>query len=249
MQILAATDFSTRSSRALRQAGLLAQQGLTDLHVVHVVDDDKPEAWCDWEDARRNVCCLSKRKQCRNSRVRCHPAVVTGDPFDGILRTAAQLSAELLVMGAHRKQLLLDVLIGTTLERVIRSARVLVVNNPVPRSYESVMVAVDMSEASAAALRICVARGVVRSGAAILHAFLAVSKGRMLVDGNDPASIDRYTTDERQSAMNELASLAQDGLFFLDEGGPMEVISRAVAALRPDLLVMSTRGRSGLLRL
>jgi nucleotide-binding universal stress UspA family protein len=29
----------------------------------------------------------------------------------------------------------------------------------------------------------------------------------------------------------------------------MEVISRAVAALRPDLLVMSTRGRSGLLRL
>jgi hypothetical protein len=54
---------------------------------------------------------------------------------------------------------------------------------------------------------------VVRSGAAILHAFLAVSKGRMLVDGNDPASIDRYTTDERQSAMDELASLAQDGLF------------------------------------
>ena len=41
MQILAATDFSTRSNRALRQAGLLA--GNAQLHVVHVVDDDQPD--------------------------------------------------------------------------------------------------------------------------------------------------------------------------------------------------------------
>lgn len=45
MQILAATDFSTRSNRALRQAGLLAQSGNTQLHVLHVVDDDQPEDW------------------------------------------------------------------------------------------------------------------------------------------------------------------------------------------------------------
>ena len=43
MQILAATDFSTRSNRALRQAGLLAQPGSAQLHIVHVVDDDQPE--------------------------------------------------------------------------------------------------------------------------------------------------------------------------------------------------------------
>ena len=43
MQILAATDFSTRSNRALRQAGLLAQPGNAQLHIVHVVDDDQPE--------------------------------------------------------------------------------------------------------------------------------------------------------------------------------------------------------------
>ena len=43
MNILAATDFSTRSNRALRQAGLLAQQAETRLHVLHVVDDDQPD--------------------------------------------------------------------------------------------------------------------------------------------------------------------------------------------------------------
>jgi nucleotide-binding universal stress UspA family protein len=36
--------------------------------------------------------------------------------------------------------------------------------------------------------------------------------------------------------------------FRLDEGGPMEVISRAVAEMGPDLLVMGTHGRSGLLK-
>lgn len=43
MQILAATDFSTRSNRALRQAGLLAQPLGAQLELVHIVDDDQPQ--------------------------------------------------------------------------------------------------------------------------------------------------------------------------------------------------------------
>ena len=43
MQILAATDFSTRSHRALRRAGLLAQARGAELALVHVVDDDQPK--------------------------------------------------------------------------------------------------------------------------------------------------------------------------------------------------------------
>ena len=38
--------------------------------------------------------------------------VVTGDPFDGILRAAADVNADLIVMGSHRKQLL-DIIVGT----------------------------------------------------------------------------------------------------------------------------------------
>jgi nucleotide-binding universal stress UspA family protein len=42
MHILAATDFSTRSNRAVRQAGLLAQPGNSQLHIVHVAARGAP---------------------------------------------------------------------------------------------------------------------------------------------------------------------------------------------------------------
>ncbi|WP_262271421.1 universal stress protein [Microvirga yunnanensis] len=41
MHILAATDFSTRSQRAVRRAGLLARDCGAELTLVHVVDDDQ----------------------------------------------------------------------------------------------------------------------------------------------------------------------------------------------------------------
>jgi universal stress protein E len=34
----------------------------------------------------------------------------------------------------------------------------------------------------------------------------------------------------------------------VEEGGPMEVISRVISEIGPDLLVMGTNGRSGLLK-
>ena len=42
-QIAVATDFSTRSDRALRRAVLLARQRGAALALIHVVDDDQPE--------------------------------------------------------------------------------------------------------------------------------------------------------------------------------------------------------------
>src|ERR1044071_8824355 len=87
--------------------------------------------------------------------VQTRPMVVTGDPFDGILRTAAAVNANLIVMGSHRKQLLLDIIVGTTIERVIRKGTfpVLMVNNEAQRRYERVVAPVDMSASSADALR------------------------------------------------------------------------------------------------
>jgi len=259
MRILAATDFSTRSNRALRQAGLLAQSFCATLHVVHVVDDDQPEELVQIEkrEAERLLAeQMASMPELRGAQGR--PMVITGDPFDGILRTAAQVSADLIVMGTHRRQLLLDIFVGTTIERVIRKGTfpVLMVNHDAQRSYDNVVVPVDMSEASANALRIGLSTRLIgESGATLLHAFLAMAKGRMFVDGIKPGGIDQYVSDERRTAMDELTSfLVANDLdrpqwsFRIEEGGPMEVISRAVAEMRPDLLVMGTHGRSRLLK-
>jgi universal stress protein E len=83
--------------------------------------------------------------------VRCHVEVTTGEAFDGIIRTARSSSADLIVMGSHREQLLRDVFLGTTIERVIRTAPypVQMVNREAERPYGRVLAAVDMSGPSA----------------------------------------------------------------------------------------------------
>ena len=100
MQILAATDFSTRSNRALRQAGLLAQASNADLALVHVVDDDQPEALVDMEKREAERILAEQVSVMAELRgVKCRPTVVSGAPFAGILQTAASMRADLVVMG------------------------------------------------------------------------------------------------------------------------------------------------------
>jgi nucleotide-binding universal stress UspA family protein len=257
MNILAATDFSTRSNRALRQAGLLAREPNTQLNILHVVDDDQPSHLVEME--RREALRILAEQISSVAELRgvhCRPVVVIGDPFDGILRAAAEISADLIVMGTHRKQLLLDIFIGTTVERVIRKGAfpVLMVNNEAQRRYDKVVAPVDLSNASTNALRTAVSTGLIGdSGATLLHAFLPSVREAMLVGGADQASIDEYVVSERQRIMDELAAiLAASDLggprwsLRVQEGGPIDVISQAVSEMRPDLLVMGTHGRSGL---
>ena len=259
MQILAATDFSTRSNRALRQAGLLAQPGNAQLHILHVVDDDQPDELVRMEkrEAERllneQMASMPELKD-----VQARSLVVIGDPFDGILRAAADVNANLVVMGSHRKQLL-DIVVGTTIERVIRTGPfpVLMVNNEAQRKYENVLVPVDMVDASADALRAATTTGLIGDNSATLvHAFMSVGKGKMSIGGADQDIIDSYVASERGEVMSELVAFLAASVdrihgrwsLRVEEGGPMEVISRVISEIRPDLLVMGTNGRSGLLK-
>ena len=163
--------------------------------------------------------------------------VVTGDPFDGILRAGADVNADLIVMGSHRKQLL-DIIVGTTIERVIRRGPipVLMVNNEAQRKYENVLAPVDMVDASADALRAATTTGLISDNkATLLHAFMSVGKGKMFIGGADQDSIDSYVARERDEVMNELAAfLAASVDRMVDDGlprrggGPMEVISHVI---------------------
>jgi universal stress protein E len=259
MGILAATDFSTRSNRALRQAGLLAKAGGTQLDIVHVVDDDQPAQMIETERREAHRVLAEQMKVMPElSDVRCEAMVVVGDPFDGILRTAAAAKADLIVMGQHRRQLLRDIFVGTTIERVIRarSFPVLMVNNEAQQHYERILIAVDMSEPSANAILVAKqARLVSESRPTLLHAFQPLAKGKILAAGSARAAIDEYVASERQRTRTEVAAfLAAHGFdreqwpLRVEEGAAGEVLSRSVREMRADLLVMGTRGRSGLLK-
>jgi nucleotide-binding universal stress UspA family protein len=257
MQILAATDFSTRSQRAVRRAGLLAQRTGAELVLVHVVDDDQPQQVVEIE-TREAERILGEQISAMVDlpRERRRPMVVAGDPFDGILRTAAATKTDLIVMGAHRKQLLQDIFVGTTIERVIRTGPypVLMVNNEVGQSYRAVLAAVDMSKPSANAIRAAESTRLIGDGrVTLVHAFVPFAEGKMFVAGIERARIDEYVAGARQRAMNELEAFPaahkladRPWLLRVEEGPAFEVIARAVEEIKPDLLIIGTHGRSGL---
>jgi nucleotide-binding universal stress UspA family protein len=257
MHILAATDFSTRSQRAVRRAGLLARDGGAELTLVHVVDDDQPPDLVALEtrEAER----ILDEKIAAVAELRGLPAralVVPGDPFDGILRAAASTGADLVVMGSHRKQLLRDILVGTTIERVIRMGPhpVLMVNGEVERPYRTALAPVDLSEPSVNAIRTGMALGLPGGNRlALVHAFLPLAKGMMVYSGLDCDTIDGHVADERLRATRELIAFLQaNGLndhgrsIRVEEGSPFEVISKTVEQSRPDVLIIGTHGRSGI---
>ncbi|QHO75684.1 universal stress protein [Bradyrhizobium sp. CCBAU 051011] len=258
MHILAATNFSTRSQRALRRAGQLAQVEGAELAIVNVVDYNQPQhrVEMDMREAERILAELtSSMPELRE--VQCCPLVVSGDPFDAILRTAAAQRADLIAMGAHRRQPLRDIFVGTTIERLIRTGPypVLIVNNDVKAPYGTVLAPIDMSEPSANAIRVARATGLMdEAHFTILHAFLPLANGMMFLAGLDRARIDKYVSGERQKVTEELAAfLVENDLgvpgssLRVEEGGAFEVISGAVDKMRPDLLVIGTNGRSGML--
>lgn len=260
MHILAATDFSTRSQRALRRAGLLARDNGAEVTLVHVVDDDRPA----------ELVALEKREAGRIlveqigsvAELRGLPAralVVEGDPFDGILRAAASTKADVIVMGSHRKQLLHDLIIGTTIERVVRTGPfpVLMVNREAERPYKTALAAVDVTEPSVNAVRTGTALGLPgRALLTLVHAILPMAQGKMSYAGVGRDSIDQYVADAQARATEELTTLLEkNGLEGLRDrvrianGAPFEVITATVDHWKPDVLIMGTHNRSGLIRM
>lgn len=260
MKILSATDFSTRSQRALRTAGLLARQVGAELTLLHVVDDDRPPALVELEKREAERILGEQIGSMDELRgVRCIPVVVGGDAFDAILKTAMSLRADLIVMGAHRKQLLRDIFVGTTIERVIRSGPfpVLMVNDDARAPYRSILAAVDMSEPSIRAIRTAKELGVIgEAQLTLVHGFLPVASGKMASAGIARDRIEAYEASERLRASRELTDflamkdLGVDGWSLRVRDGPaFEVISRAVREMAPDLVLVGTHGRSGIAKL
>ena len=150
-RILVATDFSPRSDRALRRKILLARQNSTELLITHVVDDDQPRRLIDVE--RREAAALLDELAStirESDGIECQSHVAIGDAFQGIVRMAEETGVDLLVLGPHRRQVLRDVFIGTTAERVLRTSRIpVLLANGVPAGrYRKVLIATDLSDYS-----------------------------------------------------------------------------------------------------
>jgi nucleotide-binding universal stress UspA family protein len=257
-RILVATDFSTRSDRALRRASLLARQFSAQLIVVNVVNDDQPPhiVAVKRREAEAFLGELTKTL-CESDKLPCESRVELGVPFQKIIDTAEALDADLIVLGPHRRQILRDTFLGTTAERTIRYSRkpVLMANAVPVGPYDSILIATDLSDGSVVAAQGAKALGLLEDVQVVALNVLDV--------GGSPVARAAMTTKEFDERVAEKEAYASKGLEeFLRKTGVIGqrrvvklseeltamAIENAAKDSKADLIVLGTHGESGFMK-
>lgn len=257
-KLLCATDLSARADRAVRRAALLARHYDAELLLLHVVDDDQPKHFVEARltEARAHLETDAARAP-GGPTVIAAIEVVAGHASQTIARYAREWNAELIVMGAHRRRVLLDVFVGTTLERVLRAdgLPVLVVNADFAGPYHRVLLALEPSEASARAVRAAGELQLLGGEVAIVHAYESTYTGMLETAGAVPEVAASYAESWERAAHTRLQEFLREvGLgarpidLLIERGPPFDAIRGAVEKRSPQLLVIGTRGLSGLAR-
>ncbi|MCX7932123.1 MAG: universal stress protein [Rhodovarius sp.] len=256
--ILAATDLSSRSDRALARAALLAAELGAPLVLLHALDDDQPPGLL--EAARREARLALQRLAAalpggmgRGAEL----LLAQGDPYRVIQQVAAERGARLLVLGEHRRRPLADMFLGTTAERVLRSAPcpVLMVHRPAAGPYAQVLVATDLSDRALAAWQAAALLGLLqRAQVSLLHVRESPPLAGIALGAQPPAAAAAAAEERQAQSGAALADWAARGpalpapRLLLQEGPPAMVIVEQAAALQADLVVLGTAGRAGLAR-
>jgi universal stress protein E len=259
MRIVCATDLLPRSEAAIERAGMLADELGADLSLLHVVAPTDAERVLE-QTLQTNLARTKARAQLPLWRARTRPqvAVRTGNPARLILETLEQSKARLLILGAHRKRPLRDTVEGTIAEKVLMAKRwpLLVVQEKPRASYQRVLLALDLSEASASAVR--AAESLVLAPEAkvkIVHAHGTPYEGMLDYAGVGVDAIARYAAGWEREAVSAVRGLVRSLSVDLErydiaieQGQPASAILRAIEGYEPDLIVMGTRGRGRLRR-
>lgn len=131
--ILFAVDFSESSDHAFSYAFELAQKFSSRLVIIHVINepvdlrgfyvphisfDNLEKEIAEGAEKMMDRFCDSKLKVFANYE----RSVVSGIPYEEIVRKAEEVNADLIIMGTHGRKGLDHMLFGSTAERVVRGA-------------------------------------------------------------------------------------------------------------------------------
>jgi len=164
--IVAATDFSEFSERAVQRAARIARQHQAELHLLHVVRplDLYPGLTLGPDEFGQHDQDLQQQEQTRLDAmasslsgefgIRIHAVTRLGRPHTEIAAYAQSVAADLVVAGSRGESTLVDMLLGSTASRLLRvsTCPVLIVRNPADEPYRQIVAAVDFSPVSALVL-------------------------------------------------------------------------------------------------
>ncbi len=255
-RILVATDFSTRSDRALRRAIYLAKSLPASLSLVHVIDEDQPKRLVDTQVETTGQLLQEQVDGIREmDGIDCDWQVIRGGPGAALGTAAQDLGADLLILGPHRQQTLKDVFFGTTAERTMRTstAPILTAKGVPNGSYKHVLLAIDMSDCSSYAIAVFNGLGIGRNAAiSLVHVFDAAAATMMARTAVAREEISDYVNDEKRSASVALLKFLENqpidpgNIHIVAEHGSVAAtIATLAAQISADLIVVGTRGRNG----
>lgn len=210
--ILCATDLTPRSTPAWQRAVALARQTRAKLTLLHVIDSRQPERVARMRANRAYAQLLSKVDRTFGSATSVDVVVRSGKAREIIATTASEWDADLIVLAAPRSRRL-DSVVGTTAERLVRTAKrpVLVVRRDVRGSYRNVAIAADLSNAAAPMIRTAVHLGALdRARATIVHAVHPSYDGMMRSAGLDESTIAGYQRSSQEHARRRLRKIVAD---------------------------------------
>jgi nucleotide-binding universal stress UspA family protein len=258
-RILLATDLSCRCDRALDRAVQLARQWKAELVVLTVIEpssapsrrpSDAP-SWRRAPDARERA----RRHLTRDavaSDVSMSLHIEEGDVLQAVLRVADAQQCDLIVTGIARDEWLGRLLLGSTVDALVRRSPVpvLVVRTRVRTPYRRALIASDLSEASRPALHAALSL-FPDTSLALLHAF---DTPHASLTGLDPARLAETARAaaaeecDRFLAASTLAPSVRSRLpVLLEHGDPVWLLNEYAHDHDADLAVIGTHGRSGLL--
>lgn len=261
--ILAATDFSAASDEVVRSAAALAGATGAELHLLNGFDMDQlpdpqpgePAAsYPERVHQAENLLGEQAKRVAGRARV-ASMQVMNFAPAKAILAQAAEVGAEMIVLGPHSGGNVGAHVLGTTAEAVLQGAQVpcLVVRGTLADPVRRIGVPTDFSDNAQAAIDVAL---VLTSKMGRNVPEIRVFHCGWTVEKADHPGIERdeiipQLESEMQAAVRRLggspaAQLWADVTWGVD---PAETIVEYARRTELELLVMGTSGRSGLKRL
>lgn len=254
-RLLLATDFSTRSDRALRRTALIADRSGAALTLLHVLDDDQPAYLIERQREAASALLEDAVKTIeRFDRVSADMKLATGDVSSTIVDVADEIGAAMVVIGPHRRKLK-DMFFGTTAERTIaRAGRPVLMANGMPSgAYDRTFVAIGLDDASRSAVRAALELDILAgTEVTVMHAFDAPATGMMKRAMEVQASIDHYLAEQEQRASRPLEEFLAEldlrpsrRLLKPIEGSPAHAILACAEAENSELIIVGRSRRKG----
>jgi len=256
LKVLAGIDLTERSRNAFARAVALTKAPGTSLTLLHVTSDALPSQVASVHEGYAREVLQDLAARARSEQVASvEPLLVRGRDYETLIEQARKAHTDLIVIGTHRPSSLVQDMLGTTADRVLRlgAVPVLLVRKKPEGSYGSILVAVDFSPASRRAVETTLRW----FPGARITAVTAYGTSRRTVLGSDAEAREEAAETRRLALKGFLEEVRQavgssvEGAIdriepVVERGWAEDVILHAAQETKPDLIVVGTHARGGL---